>query len=78
MVYDSPTRHTHPSSDSALGIHGKLHVMPAGHDLQENGTFSKIEYASRRIERYALQEVARSILREMIEKRKNDVRSSGA
>ena len=51
-----------------LGIHGKLHVMPAGHDLQENGTFSKIEYASRRIERYALQEVARSILREMIEK----------
>ena len=42
--------------------------MPAGHDLQENGTFSKIEYASRRIERYALQEVARSILREMTER----------
>ena len=63
---DTPPLH-HPFQDS-LGIHGKLHVMPAGHDLQENGTFSKIEYASRRIERYALQEVARSILREMTER----------
>ena len=58
----------HPPFADSLGIHGKLHVMPVGHDLQENGTFSKIEYASRRIERYALQEVARSILREMTER----------
>ena len=36
--------------------------------MQENGTFSKMEYATRRIERYALQEVARSILREMVER----------
>lgn len=58
----------HPFCDSALGIHGKLQVMPTGHGLQENGTFSKIEYATRRIERFALQEMARSILREMIER----------
>lgn len=51
-----------------LGIHGKLHVMPTGHGMQENGTFSKIEYATRRIERFALQEMARSILREMVER----------
>jgi len=57
-----------PHFANALGIHGKLHVMPVGHDLQENGTFSKMEYATRRIERYALQEVARSILREMVER----------
>ena len=42
-----------------LGIHGKLHVMPTGHGMQENGTFSKIEYATRRIERFALQEMAK-------------------
>ena len=57
-----------PHFANALGIHGKLHVMPTGHGMQENGTFSKMEYATRRIERYALQEVARSILREMVER----------
>lgn len=67
MINAPYTPPLHPFADS-LGIHGKLHVMPVGHDLQENGTFSKIEYASRRIERYALQEVARSILREMTER----------
>ena len=51
-----------------LGIHGKLHVMPTGHGVQGNGLPLSIEYATRRIERYALQEVARSILREMVEK----------
>ena len=59
------------SAGVPLGIHGKLHAMPVGRGLQGNGTFSsspKIEYASRRIERFALQEVARSILREMIER----------
>lgn len=68
MRNTSYTPPLHPPFADSLGIHGKLHVMPAGHDLQENGTFSKIEYASRRIERYALQEVARSILREMTER----------
>lgn len=57
-----------PHFANALGIHGKLHAMPVGRGLQENGTFSKMEYATRRIERYALQEVARSILREMVER----------
>ena len=68
MRNTSYTPPLHPPFADSLGIHGKLHVMPVGHDLQENGTFSKIEYASRRIERYALQEVARSILREMTER----------
>ena len=57
-----------PSSGSALGIHGKLHAMPVGRGLQGNGLPLSIEYAARRIERYALQEVARSILREMVER----------
>ena len=61
-----------------LGIHGKLHVMPTGHGMQENGTFSKIEYATRRLKRFALQEMAKHTSRNGREKRKNDVRSSGA
>ena len=68
MRNTSYTPPLHPLFDDSLGIHGKLYVMPVGHDLQENGTFSKIEYASRRIERFALQEMARSILREMVER----------
>ena len=61
--------HRRPVCDSQpLGIHGKLHVMPTGHGLQQNGLPLGIEYAARRIERYALQEVARSILREMVDK----------
>ena len=57
-----------PFSGVPLGIHGKLHVMPTGHGVQGNGTFQKIEYATRRIERFALQEIARGILREMVER----------
>ena len=60
-----------PPKDVPLGIHGKLHVMPVGHGLQENDDISsnpKIQYASRRIERFALQEIARGILRQMIER----------
>ena len=63
-----PTANAHAICDSSLGIHGKLHVMPTGHCLQQNGLPLSIEYAARRIERYALQEVARSILREMVDK----------
>ena len=63
-----PTANAHAICDSSLGIHGKLHVMPTGHGLQQNGLPLGIEYAARRIERYALQEVARSILREMVER----------
>ena len=56
---------------SFLGIHGKLHVMPTGHGVQENGFVSletKMQYATRRVERFALQEIARAILRQMIER----------
>ena len=63
-----PTANAHAICDRSLGIHGKLQVMPTGHGVQGNGTFQKIEYATRRIERFALQEIARSILREMIER----------
>ena len=57
-----------PSASAPLGIHGKLQVMPTGHGVQGNGLPLNIEYATRRIERFALQEVARSILREMIQR----------
>ena len=63
-----PTANAHAISDSSLGIHGKLQVMPTAHGVQGNGTFQKIEYATRRIERFALQEIARGILREMVER----------
>ena len=63
-----PTANAHAICDSSTGIHGKLHVMPTGHCLQQNSLPLSIEYAARRIERYALQEVARSILREMVDK----------
>lgn len=63
-----PTANAHAISDSSLGIHGKLQVMPTGHGVQGNGLPLNIEYATRRIERFALQEMARSILREMIER----------
>ena len=42
--------------------------MPVGRGFQGNGLPLNIEYATRRIERFALQEMARSILREMIER----------
>lgn len=47
------------NSGDNLGIHGKLQVMPAGHGLEK---------IARRIERFTLQELARSILRQMIER----------
>ena len=68
MTQTTLTPILHPSSDGSLGIHGKLHVMPTGHGMQGNGLPLNIEYAARRIERFALQEVARGILREMIER----------
>lgn len=61
-----------PSADVLLGIHGKLHAMPVGRGLQGSGTLSldsvNIDYVSRRISRFALQEIARSILRDMIQR----------
>ena len=60
VVYDSPdSAHTHTPSSRPLGIHGKLHAMPETQGLEK---------IARRIERFALQEIARSILREMIER----------
>ena len=56
------------SESASLGIHGKLQAMPVGRGFQGNGLPLNIEYATRRIERFALQEMARSILREMIER----------
>ena len=56
-----------PHFSDALGIHGKLHVMPVAHGMPENGTFTKMEYATRIIERYAFKDVARTILRETLE-----------
>jgi len=56
----------------ALGIHGKLHVMPVGRGLQNSNEILKdsvnLEYVTRRVARFALQEMARSILKEMIER----------
>lgn len=43
----------------SLGIYGKLQVMPVGRGLQQ---------IARRVERFVLQDLARSILREMIER----------
>jgi hypothetical protein len=55
-----------------LGIHGKLHVMPKGHGLQPSDKIPQnsvnLDYVTRRVARFALQELARGILREMIER----------
>lgn len=60
VVYDSPdSTHTHTPSSRPLGIHGKLQATP---EIQG------LEKIARRIERFALQELSRSILREMIER----------
>ena len=67
-----PNATAHAIIDRPLGIHGKLHVMPTGHGLQtareilENSV--NLDYVTRRVARFALQEVARSILRDMIER----------
>ena len=56
----------------SLGIHGKLQVMPTGHGLQTSEEIMQnsvnLDYVTRRVARFALQEVARSILRDMIER----------
>ena len=68
-MIDTPlTPPLNPLFDDSLGIHGKLQAMPVGRGFQGNGLPLNIEYATRRIERFALQEMARSILREMIER----------
>lgn len=54
-----PTANAHAICDSSLGIHGKLQAMPETQGLEK---------IARRVERFALQEIARSILREMIER----------
>jgi len=68
-MIDTPlTPPLNPLFDDSLGIHGKLQAMPVGRGFQGNGLPLNIEYATRRIERFALQEMARSILREMVER----------
>lgn len=68
MIHTPLTPPLSPLFDDSLGIHGKLQAMPVGRGFQGNGLPLNIEYATRRIERFALQEMARSILREMIER----------
>ena len=67
-----PTANAHAICDSSLGIHGKLQVMPTGHGLQTSEEIIQnsvnLDYVTRRVARFALQEVARSILRDMIER----------
>ena len=68
MIHTPLTPPLNPLFDDSLGIHGKLQAMPVGRGFQGNGLPLNIEYATRRIERFALQEMARSILREMVER----------
>jgi len=68
MIHTPLTPLLNPLFDDSLGIHGKLQAMPVGRGFQGNGLPLNIEYATRRIERFALQEMARSILREMVER----------
>lgn len=67
-----PTAIAHTITDRSLGIHGKLHAIPTQQGLQGNGTFSlsseNMDYVTRRIARFALQDIARSILRDMVER----------
>lgn len=67
-----PTANAHAITRRPLGIHGKLHVMPTGHGLQTSEEILQnsvnLDYVTRRVARFALQEVARAILRDMIER----------
>jgi hypothetical protein len=67
-----PNATAHAIIDRPLGIHGKLQVMPTGHGLQTSEEIIQnsvnLDYVTRRVARFALQEVARSILRDMIER----------
>ena len=65
--------HRRPVCDSQpLGIHGKLHVMPTGHGVQSSEEILQnsvnLDYVTRRVARFALQEVSRSILRDMVQR----------
>lgn len=72
MTTPVPQRWISPSASAPLGIHGKLHVMPTGHGVQGNEEILQnsvnLDYVTRRVARFALQDVARSILRDMIER----------
>lgn len=61
-----------PSASALLGIHGKLHVMPTGHGVQSSEEILQnsvnLDYVTRRVARFALQEVSRSILRDMVQR----------
>lgn len=67
-----PTANAHAICDSSLGIHGKLHVMPTGHGVQSSEEILQnsvnLDYVTRRVARFALQEVSRSILRDMVQR----------
>lgn len=72
MTTPVPQRWISPSASAPLGIHGKLQVMPTGHGVQGTEEILQnsvnLDYVTRRVARFALQEVARSILREMIQR----------
>ena len=78
MIHTPLTPLLNPLFDDSLGIHGKLQAMPVGRGFQGNGLPLNIEYATRRIERFALQKMAKHTSRNDREKRKNDIRASGA
>ena len=67
-----PTANAHAICDRSLGIHGKLHVMPTGHGVQSTEEILQnsvnLDYVTRRVARFALQEVSRSILRDMVQR----------
>ena len=67
-----PNATAHAIIDRPLGIHGKLHVMPTGHGVQSSEEILQnsvnLDYVTRRVARFALQEVSRSILRDMVQR----------
>ncbi|WP_440465486.1 hypothetical protein, partial [Psychrobacter sp. ASPA161_6] len=74
VVYVLPRpRRTHAQNTPLLGIHGKLQATPEPQGIQpndENSLISQnIDYVTRRVARFALQEVSRSILRDMVERK---------
>lgn len=73
VVYVLPRpRRTRAQNGQPLGIHGKLHAIPTQQGLQpidQNTLVSQnLDYVARRVARFALQDVARSILREMVQR----------
>jgi len=67
-----PTANARMITDRSLGIHGKLHAIPTQQGIQpidKNTLVSQnLDYVARRVARFALQEVSRSILRDMVER----------